>query len=1099
MSTSSRRRITAFILAAFFVSGFTSLIYEILWVRLLTRYVGGSTFSVTLVLTVFMAGLAVGSWLAGRFVDRISDTRDLVRLYAVAEILIGLYAGAFPFIIRAFEPLYALLYRALDGSLIAFGSAAGVLSIALLIVPTTLMGATLPILSRYYIDSVSSTGTRTGRLYGINTIGAALGSLVCGVILLRWLGSHVTLAAAVAANLVIGLGFLVTVGFASSTRQAFIKNTVDVLRKNLRVPSPKFSRRSVVVMLAVSGACSMAYEVIWTKLLALLVGPTTYSFTLVLFTFITGLALGSIIFGWLCDHTKRPIYLLVGTQLAAATAALICSQFLGNSQTFFAKLLYACRDSVLLVETVKGFAVFLAMLPTTLFLGAIFPIAIRIETERVESVGAVVGRLYMFNTIGAVVGSVSAGLFLVPFLGKSVSLSLLALSQALVATLVIITNRSEERAHRGALVVWGTAILGLALVCPRWDTKALTKGKYHRFEEFAERLHSLSYTEALFAPEKLTAGTPDVDEMIYFRDGIGGFISVAQSVNSLGVTNVFLQISGKTDASSQNDLHTMTLTGQVPMLLHPTAKRGMVVGLASGITAGEMLHYPLEQLDVIEISPEVVDACRYFDQWNNGVLDDPRANIILQDARTHITLTDQIYDVIVSEPSNPWMAGVANLFTVEYFQSVREHLAPDGIFVQWYHAYQTDWDSFCLVGRTLTEVFPNSCIIRTSTTGSDYLMVAFKDSRVLDEYLQQIPDALPYAQRSQNMSMPTAHVLVPLVVAENPSELYGSGPLHTDIHPLLEFASLKKFYSGGTDILGHLFQGAQVSGAVRDVIKQLSDPARRLDFAEFMASMNVEPFGLSGLPSDVPQELSDRSIGIVERYSALNRTAYGRIMDEEERDICLSVHEDRMTRRLASAVQNRAQPHVLAVIHFDLGNVHAARAEWVPAITHFRQAGLLFEDYTPALKNLARCHEKAQDYSAAAQIYERLVQCEPGNPMLWAKLATAHLHLESPIKARLLFQKALQLDPEFAPALLAIGSLELQAGNLSHAITLLRDAIREDPRSIRAHQNISIALLESGQIHEAREYISRGLRLKQNDPLLTQLRQRLQAVQNRSH
>jgi spermidine synthase len=1082
--TPSRQQIVALVLAAFFVSGFTGLVYEILWVRTLTKYVGGSTFSVTLVLTVFMAGLALGSWLAGRFVDKIRDTRDLVRLYAVIEIAIGLYAGLFPFMLKAFSPLYALLYRGFGHSLILYGSVSGTLSIALLILPTTLMGATLPILSRYYIDAVSRAGTKTGLLYGINTIGAALGSLICGVVLLRWLGSQTTLTAAVAANVIIGLGFLALIGLGSSEQTGFLRSAIDALRENLKVPPVRFSRRSVVIMLAVSGACSMAYEVIWTKLLALLVGPTTYSFTLVLFTFITGLALGSLLFGWICDRVKNPIALLIGTQLAAAGAALACSHFLGNSQVFFAKLLYSCRESLLLLEIVKGTTVFLAMLPTTIFLGAIFPISTRIETERVENVGAIVGRLYMFNTVGAVVGSVSAGFLLVPLFGKSSSLSLLAFLQATVATLVVFLSAFRKRETGIGLAFCGVAILCLSLGFPKWDTYSLVKGKYHRFDDFSDRLQSMSFAETVRSPEKLTAGLADTDEIVFFKDGIGGFISVAETVNSLGVTNVFLQISGKTDASSQNDLHTMTLTGQIPMLLHPNAKRGMVVGLASGITAGEMLHYPMELLDVIEISPEVVEACRYFDRWNNGVLDDPRANVILQDARTHIALTDQIYDVIVSEPSNPWMAGVANLFTVEYFQSVRDHLAPDGIFVQWYHAYQTDWESFCLVGRTLTEVFPNNCIIKTSTTGSDYLMVAFADEKPLSDYLANIEAAMPVAAKSQNMRFLTPHVLDPLILAENPSELYGTGPLHTDRQPLLEFTSLQQFYSGRTDILENIIRGSRISPQVGERMQDLSNPLRRLDFAEFMASVNVEPFGLAGLQKDAKPKYQERADAIIEAYASANLAVYGRILDEREKAVCMQVHESMINNYLQKATRTRAPLQHIGLAHFDLGNICASRHSWDAAIDCFTRASLLMPTHEPALKNLARCYERKRDYETVAPIYERLIELDPRSPRLFAKLATAHLHIGSLSYARTLFEQALQMDAAYAPALTAIGSLDLRDGRVQQAISSLQAALDADPQTLRAYQNLIVAHFQAGQPSQARHYLHEGLRRYPNDPTL---------------
>ncbi|MBL7076469.1 MAG: fused MFS/spermidine synthase [Kiritimatiellae bacterium] len=1086
--SSSRQLIVTLILAAFFVSGFTSLIYEIIWVRMLTRYVGGSTFSVTIVLTVFMGGLALGSRIASAFVDRLSDRRDLVRLYGIIEAVIGAYAALFPLLLGAAKPLYAFVYRSVDANMILFGTCSAAISIVLLILPTTLMGATLPLLARYYIQETGGLGARTGRLYGINTIGAALGSLLCGIVMLRWLGVAKSLTLAITVNIGIGILFVLLMGGWGKLygiRQR-LQNAMSA--KNSHIPR---RHRSVLILLAVSGACSMAYEVIWTKLLALLVGPTTYSFTLVLFTFITGLAFGSMLFGWIGDRVRRPFHLLITTQFVAAATALLCSQFLGNSQMFFAKLLYIFRGSLPLLETAKGAAVFTAMFPTTVMLGAVFPLATRVAAQDVKSVGSVVGRLYMFNTIGAVTGSLCAGFLLVPLLGKADSLSLLALMQVAVAlaALLAIAVKDTDRPTQIRACTIGVALMAAALFLPRWDIVSLTKGRYHRFHEFAEYLDQTGLFEAAWSSPRLDQNLPDTTRHLFVEDGIGGFVSVAESVSGLGSTNVFLTISGKTDASSAGDLHTMTLTGQVPMLLHPHAKKAMVVGLASGITGGEMLHYPLEQLDILEISPEVVRACRYFDRWNNGVLDDSRTKLILQDARTHILLADETYDVIVSEPSNPWMAGVANLFTVEYFREVRKHLAPDGVFVQWYHAYQTDWESFCLVGRTLSQVFPNNCIVKTSTTGSDYLLLAFADSRSLTERLTNVPTAMPYARASSNMQMPTPDVLLPLVVAENTAELYGTGLIHSDAQPHLEFITLHGLYKETTDILHHLVEGARVSPYVSEGMRQLAEPEKRLDLAEFMASMNVEPYGLSGLAADASVTLLARRERIIENFARRTKgEGYDRILDPVEKTLCLAVHERELMRRTSTQPRSTEDLAYLALTHFDLGNVYVARQEWQAAATAFLQAEFLSPGYSAALANLARCYDRLGQHVPAATAYARLLLLDPNNGQLWARFAATHIRKGDLQLARSLFEHALEVNPLCAPALTAIGSLLLKEGDLQKAIETLKKALEVDPRALRAYQNVAVALIDAGRPQEAMHYIEFGLYVHPGDNFLLRLK-----------
>jgi len=334
-------KIMTLILVCFFFSGLTGLIYEILWTRMIVKIIGGAPFAVSIILTVFMGGLGLGSYLAGRSIDRVKEPVKLMRIYGLLELAIAAYGLVLPLLLAALRPLYAIFYNQLFTHFMPYSFLTFVGCAAILLLPVVCMGATLPILCRFYVTSLSHLGTHAGRLYGLNTIGAAVGALLCGFWLINLLGVWGTLILAVLVNAVIGLSCIL-IGYQARSGSAAGGVAVFDREQSRRKDTPeeaanlKYSGAEIgaLVIFAMSGFCAMAYEVMWTKLLGLIVGPTTYSFTIVLVTFILGLALGSMIFGWLADRTGRAIGLLIFTQLAAALSVLGVSQLLGTASSF---------------------------------------------------------------------------------------------------------------------------------------------------------------------------------------------------------------------------------------------------------------------------------------------------------------------------------------------------------------------------------------------------------------------------------------------------------------------------------------------------------------------------------------------------------------------------------------------------------------------------------------------------------------------------------------------------------------------------------------------------------------------------------------------
>jgi spermidine synthase len=792
----------------------------------------------------------------------------------------------------------------------------------LLIVPATCMGATLPILCRFYVNKLDHIGNRVGRLFGINTIGAAAGSLLCGFWLIDWLGIWGSQLLAVLINATIGL---TCVWIGLRAKPHLVEMTPESSESDQNIASASFttSRRTAVgalIIFGISGFCAMAYEVIWNRLLGLVAGPTTYSFALVLMTFITCLALGGIFFGWLGDRVYRPMHLLLTTQCLAALFVLLASQLLGNSQVFFAKLILFTQKNFALMHLGKAIFIFGFLFCPVFLLGAALPLVGKICTRSIGKIGHSIGFAYAINTIGAVLGSFCAGFVLIPAMGKERAIGSVVALQILACVVVARVCLKLSKNSFWKLAPLFLAGLGGLVLCfhyPVWNRHLLSRGIYHRLSDVVKGdISKLDWSEALFRGAELFTMSSR-NKLIYYGDGIGGLTTVAESTHVMGKSELYMYIEGKSDASTMQDMPTQTLMAHLPLLFHANPKTVMVLGLASGITAGEVLHYPIERLDVLEISPQVVEGSAFFRSWNNRVVSDPKTDLIIQDGRAHLQLTDRTYDIIISEPSNPWMAGLANLFTQELFKLARDRLTSNGIFIQFFHSYEMDRTTFSLVGRTFAEVFPNSLCVTTNPglLGPDYLFVGFKGNKKL--VLENARKNIVFTRQSSNVKLSDPRLLYRLVLSEDLKNFFGDGPLNTDNRPRLEFAAPRLMYRTDLDVESEIAQkGMQLTQKTIDNrMKMLESIDSQIDFAAYAFSLHMPmPFKeLVDLSNATPQQ-AERFYKLLESYARDHEIDYS-IFDknEEIRRRCLSVQIEALAHRIASMPDNTAlmQKHLL--------------------------------------------------------------------------------------------------------------------------------------------------------------------------------------------
>src|SRR5688500_876312 len=685
-----RRSAFLFVFAA---SGAAALIYEVVWTRLLTLYLGHGLAAASAVLAAFMGGLAAGAGAAGRIAGRLTPARA-VRMYAGLEIAIAVLALLMPFALIAVRPLLAASYA--DGT--GGGSFALLrlaISVALLCVPAACMGATFPIASRWMVRTASTAAQDAGALYAANTLGAAAGAILAGFSLIPALGLSGTTYVGMTLNVVAAAGawliarnITADAGAGLQSRPPRDSKAATAAKGGTKVPPLRTPQAShpwlAAAALGVSGFASLTLQVVWTRLLVQILGPTTYAFSTVVAIFIVGIAGGAAIASRLASRVNAGVglacTLLISASLALAAASavdwslLTMAGIVSRPNYEFGDVL---QRQVLLVTGL--------LLPMTLAFGAAFPFAVAMATTREESVTEEIGLVYAVNTIGAILGSLLSGFVLIPRLGLHGTIRLVAAVGAGVAIVILIRGARGRGRTLGFALAGGVAV-AIALA-PEWDRSLLSSGAY----KYAPAMRGPSLEAAL------TAG-----ELLSYREGSTGTVAVRRLT---GTTS--LAIDGKVDASNAGDMLTQRLLAHMPLLLHPNPKRAAILGLGSGVTLGSALTHPLDQATVLEISREVVDASKYFEAENHAALADPRTQLIVGDGRTHLMLGKQQYDVIVSEPSNPWMAGIASLFTREFFEGARDRLTPGGVLCQWAHTYDISRDDLRSIVATLLSVFPH--------------------------------------------------------------------------------------------------------------------------------------------------------------------------------------------------------------------------------------------------------------------------------------------------------------------------------------------------------------------------------------------------------
>jgi predicted membrane-bound spermidine synthase len=676
--------------ALFTLSGFAGLIYESIWTHYLKLFLGHAAYAQSLVLAVFMGGMALGSGIAGRFSARV---RNPLAAYALAEAVIGALALVFhELFVIATDWSYESLLPALGVEWLALAAKLA-LCCALILPQSALLGATFPLMSAGLARArPEKPGEPVAMLYFTNSLGAALGVLTSGFVLIAWVGLPGTLRTAGALNLALA---------AAVWWLALAVRAAPMLPASRE---PARAARLLLVVAFFTGLASFIYEISWIRMLSLVLGASTHSFELMLSSFILGLALGGLAVRRLVDASARPERLLGVVQVAMALCALATLPVYDRSFELMEYLMkgLARTDAGYLFFNLSGQGISaLVMLPATFCAGMTLPL-ITAALLRSGSGESAIGRVYAANTLGAIAGvalAVHAGL---PLLGLKGTLVAGALVDAALG-LALLWRFAPARQLAFAAAAGAALFLAIGLGF-QLDANKMTAGVFRYGELAASR-----DAKVLFDRDGKTATV----HLVRYPD--------ATSIRTNGKSDGSINLDR--EGTRGSDEITMVLTAAVPLALKPEARTAAVIGIGTGLTTHTLLQsLALERVETVEIESAMTEAARGFAPRNAAAFADPRSAILIDDAKTFFSTRNRRYDIVISEPSNPWVSGVSSLFTREFYRRIRGHLNPGGLLVQWFQLYEMDASLLASVMRALGEMFPHYAVFAPSD--HDLLIVA---------------------------------------------------------------------------------------------------------------------------------------------------------------------------------------------------------------------------------------------------------------------------------------------------------------------------------------------------------------------------------------
>lgn len=767
----------------FFASGAAGLLLEVVWSKYLSLLLGNSIHGVATVVAAFLGGLGLGAALGGRFAARV---RDPLRAYGLLEAVVAILGLASPLAFVAAKPLFASLNALLMGQGEAFLLLRFIVLFVALLVPTCAMGATLPLVVTHFSRrDPGRAGPQVAKLYAINTAGAVIGVVAAGFFAIPALGLWKTAALAAAIDLGVAAVMLLgrppvpkrnalDTGGAAPGRATGPSDAAAVGR------APAFAFW-ILPAFAVSGFTAILYEIAWTRILTVPFGGMVYAFSAILAIYLAGIALGAAAASRILSWLRAPVALFGMLQVALAACAAFGARLFERLPHWQASLLGQAGTSTETLLWGEAWITMKVIFPACLVLGALFPTAVAIRRLRQGEAGSSVGSVYAANTLGSIAGSIATAFFLIPWIGTLQAVLVAAVINLSLGILAMLLGEGRAVVRSAGAIAAAAGAAAYAFVAvPSWNPERMSLG-------LVRLLRSHWYGGESITHRMIDRAGADakLEKLVFYKEGRVAAVTVVD----LGERRALI-INGKTDATIGvgEDMSQQVLIGHLPLLFRPNASDVCVVGYGSGVTSHAVLTHPVTSALTIELEGAVVEAAPFFEKDASLPMKDPRSRILIEDAGTYLRSTRDRYDAIISEPSNLWIAGMADLFTRDFYETAASKLRPKGIFCQWVQTYQTSPGTLRTVFRTLATRFPHGQLFFVDPTG-DLVILASDEPMPLD--LDALAAAMARPEVARDLARIGVQSLPDLLrfyrgtLARAVRES-GTGPVNTDDNGWLE-------------------------------------------------------------------------------------------------------------------------------------------------------------------------------------------------------------------------------------------------------------------------------------------------------------------------
>ncbi len=968
------------VLLLFLVSGAAGLVYEVTWTRAFGVVFGNTVFAVSTVLTSFMLGLAGGSWLFGRIADR--SSRPL-KLFALLEVGIGVYAFAFPTILATTDLFYRWFFQSFHPSLYPLTFVRFAMSVVMLLVPTALMGGTLPVLSKLWANSPgkkeaseAGIGKSAGLLYSVNTFGAVAGSFLSGYLLIRILGVSNTVYLAASANIFVGvLSFILSrftdkpvgkkykhkrsvrkpkpVKRSSAEGEVIIEQAGSPQSRKGRLAADAFRQKRTIVLAAVSvaGFCALALEVLWTRVLLFVLGTSVYAFACMLTCFILGIALGS----FLCSRVflariKNCIFALGVVEFLVGLSVLGSVPLLGMLWYIDHILTQKVLAGPFWKEVAAHFidASVVLLVPTVL-MGMVFPIAVKICATSWKAAGKRIGEVYACNTMGCVIGSFAAGFVMVPLLGLRDSFLVIIAIQLFLAVVVIFFSEK----HRVAFGVSAAVVSVVAIVV---SVQSIPR------DVFLKTMNTYHYPS----------------EVIYIKDDATGTVTV----HDLPDGDRLIAVDGVDVAGMDLMLRTtQKLQGYVPLLMHKAPQKVLQIGFGSGETSGVGLAFGVEDYRIVDICPGVFEAGKFFEEINRGSYKDPRLRKIIMDGKNFVKLTDEKFDIIMNDSTYPGTTGSSALYTYEHFMQCRKQLRDDGILSCWI-PLDLRGEDLRLIFRTFQKVMPHCCLWMANNCLNKHAVLVGSASGLQIDFqrARKLVERLDISSDLAIINIHSVYDFLDCFVVDEGGlrRIGGTGPLNTDDRPRLEFGAAIKRDEEGCLITAMKWLSKEHSPVLPYLVNLGDTEAEsqqvKSTLEQFYTGTGYALRGLLGILQGDPQ-IMNTEFEKARQANPLDRDVQS-CLDELDLEI----------KALVAAVERTPRKPILR-------------------------------------SRLAKRYLLLRNYEAAGEQYRNFLELEPDSAAGWANLGFCYKGLEQFEEAIWALKKAIECDAELVPAYLNLADV----------------------------------------------------------------------------